>query len=423
MIPLTVLLPLLGCGYGLSSASDVPEQEDDAPGYNLCGAPGETRADGTWRKPVVMDSWPFVDRGDTSLAETRDASLWDCGTVPRAGAEIVYRVKVPAGAQLRAELVADEGVNVTMQLTRERPGNGAVVGCVAVDPALLEVGDPEPGTWYLVVDTPSPEEGERPGAYTLLVDLYTPGAWQERELGDGLLWSRFLGSDATVRQAYNVFTIDTTSRRVRPRPHYECQSVPARVAELTDPVVGLALGASDGTCTSGGFQSGPEYFRMDDETIRVNNYADNVRAVGWSDGQDAQVRSILRGNDWTEVQNGFAGFPQLVSAGVVAIDPQGTEPLYSDARARTAAGLSARGELMLVTVDGPHARAHGLSLDGFANMLVEAGAEEAVNLGGAEAVTAWVDGCSLDGVVNWPLYGGGTSRSGAQPVSAGVYVF
>ena len=419
---------LLGaCGFGLAPNVDKgsSDDDDDGPsGFNLCGAPDpELRAAGTWRDPIEASTFPFMDRGDTSLSEELDGETWDCGQIPRGGAEVVYKLRVPEGAALRAELRQDEGATLTMQFTNARPSGGEVTGCTDFADSVLEVAAPEAGTWYLVVDTPTPDGTGRPGPYTLLVDLVKAGEWQERDFGAGVTWSRLGGPGALGRQNFNLFAIDTSTQRVRPRPHYDCQTVPTRIAELTGPRIGVALGASDESCSAGNFAGGAEFFRMDGETIRVNNYADPARAVGWSDGEEAETRSLLRGSDWTEVANGFAGFPALVSGGNVALDPPGSDALYTERRARTAAGVNSRGELLIFTADGPHARAEGLTLQELAQVMADAGAQDAVNLGGSGTVTAWASGCGFDGIVNWPLDGGGSTRDGARPVQAGLYVF
>ena len=125
---------------------------------------------------------------------------------------------------------------------------------------------------------------------------------------------------------------------------------------------------------------------------------------------DAAVGDVL--NDLTSARR----------ARIVEVVPAGTDPYWIERRSRAAAGFTAEGKLLLVTADGPGARSDGMTLEAWAAFLGGLGAVEAVNLDGDNA-NLWIDGCSTDGSVNWPVDGGGTTHRGARGVGSGLYVF
>ena len=90
-----------------------------------------------------------------------------------------------------------------------------------------------------------------------------------------------------------------------------------------------------------------------------------------------------------ELVSGFIG-PLLVSAG---------QPVLSGSSLvapRTAVGINAEGQLLLLTVDGVEDRARGMNISELAIAFVELGAVEAVNLDGGGSTVAWMDGDIVD---------------------------
>lgn len=101
------------------------------------------------------------------------------------------------------------------------------------------------------------------------------------------------------------------------------------------------------------------------------------------------------------ISEGMAGIPMLVDGGKVT--PQILQ-LNSGRDARVAIGVSKDGvKLILVTVDGRQADSVGASLDELGQMMVELGAERAINLDGGNSTTMFIAG--EGGVVNHPSRG------------------
>lgn len=90
---------------------------------------------------------------------------------------------------------------------------------------------------------------------------------------------------------------------------------------------------------------------------------------------------------WTDVQQAVGGGPWLIRNGKTVIDDQEEnlpEKSFTQARhPRTAAGVTASGELLLVTVDGrQEGLSRGMSLPELADYLIKQGAVQAINLDG-----------------------------------------
>lgn len=69
---------------------------------------------------------------------------------------------------------------------------------------------------------------------------------------------------------------------------------------------------------------------------------------------------------------------------------------------RTALGITRRGEVLWITVDGRAKEAAGMSLYELSQLMEALGCVEAINLDGGGSTTLWIDGTTKTGVVNMP---------------------
>ena len=69
---------------------------------------------------------------------------------------------------------------------------------------------------------------------------------------------------------------------------------------------------------------------------------------------------------------------------------------------RTALGITRRGEILWITVDGRAKEAAGMSLYELSQLMEALGCVEAINLDGGGSTTLWIDGTTKTGVVNMP---------------------
>ncbi|MCC6445471.1 MAG: phosphodiester glycosidase family protein [Armatimonadetes bacterium] len=126
-------------------------------------------------------------------------------------------------------------------------------------------------------------------------------------------------------------------------------------------------------------------------------------------GAAVTIRLSLKGArpGWDRVAEAVGGGPWLVRAGQAAIDTvaEGFDTSFAATRhPRTAVGVTAGGELLMVAVDGRQAISAGASLAEMAQVMRELGAVEAINLDGGGSTTAVAEGM----VVNSPS--GGAER-------------
>jgi len=121
---------------------------------------------------------------------------------------------------------------------------------------------------------------------------------------------------------------------------------------------------------------------------------------------------------WRRARNILGAGPQLIRSGKVAIThlrEKIAEAFASDHHPRTAAGKTTDSKLLLVTVDGRQPQISiGMSLYSLADLLLELGAVDAINLDGGGSTTMVVK----QKVVNSP-----SDQTGERPVSDAILVF
>ena len=69
---------------------------------------------------------------------------------------------------------------------------------------------------------------------------------------------------------------------------------------------------------------------------------------------------------------------------------------------RTALGITRRGEILWITVDGRSKEAAGMSLYELSQLMEALDCVEAINLDGGGSTTLWIDGTTKTGIVNMP---------------------
>lgn len=79
-----------------------------------------------------------------------------------------------------------------------------------------------------------------------------------------------------------------------------------------------------------------------------------------------------------------------------------SRPFNTIRHPRTAVGITKKGEVLWLTVDGRAKEAAGMSLFELSSLMVALGCIEAINLDGGGSTTLWVDGTTQTGIVNMP---------------------
>ena len=115
---------------------------------------------------------------------------------------------------------------------------------------------------------------------------------------------------------------------------------------------------------------------------------------------------------WRGVMDSIGGMPQLVRAGRNIA--HSCASYFCSRNPRTAIGITADREILLVTVDGRKSASVGMSMIQLGAYMVRLGAVSAVNLDGGGGATMWVAG---QGVVNDP-----SDRGGERSATSAVLV-
>jgi hypothetical protein len=228
--------------------------------------------------------------------------------------------------------------------------------------------------------------------------------WTERTLAPGVLWrSRVYPSLFGGPQRVHVV-------EVRRGAQAEVRAlVPS--GRPTARVSALARGAGALAAVNGGYfqpGAGTSYSLV---KSRGRILARNVYPRT-SLGLTAQGRWVMRqvasADPFAEAVEAVGGGPRIVTAGRIDVRAAAERfGVLSGVGAgapspRTAAGITAAGNLLLVTVDGRSAGARGMTLEQLAQYMIWLGARDAMNLDGGGSTTCFV---SAVGVVNRPSDG------------------
>lgn len=244
----------------------------------------------------------------------------------------------------------------------------------------------------------------------------TGGFWTEEEAGDGVVWRRgtFLNLGGAP-QLLNVLEADLSAggRALKlMRTGASVEKLTA-VAAPTEAIAAVNAGGADSKGAPLGL------LKVDGHVWSTLDTTQPARAaLGILKSGAIEMRRIEPGADWPDVEHAVGAGPMLVEKGKVLADfpAEGFEDAFLRERsARTAAGLTSSGRLLLVTVDGARSDAAGLSIPDLAQVMKDLGCVTAMNLDGAGATSMWVRGEPGGGLVNRP-----SDRGGERPVASGL---
>jgi len=423
---------------GLEDPGSLADPALDAPGPDR-GAPGADAEDVndpgqdaghsplpcTFDAPCPVPRLPFVLSDSTLDAPSRSARRYDCApSASEEGPERVYRVTLPGPGTLVLEVQEAPGVDVDLHLLPEqvRPGaDGVVSGCLGrADLRLSQVRGP--GTFLVVVDTYGTSSTARPGAFTLAIEHEMTDTWQEVPVAPGVLWRRktysnLLGGRQTVR----VLEVRPSLPEVTIRP-FGGRGRCSRTSEEGRKAGALAAingGFFDpSTCASLGL------VQIDGQPLSANGVAKmRPHATLGLTPEDHPVLDFCTDcRSWAGMRQALGAYPNLVTGGAIDINPWYDEPLFTGRHPRTGIGLRSDGTLLLVTVDGRTEAGVGMTLRDFAQYFLWLGADRAANLDGGGSTTMWIEGMSLNGVVNFPSDNQAADHQGERAVANGLLI-
>lgn len=375
---------------------------------------------GTWEAPTEVDlAAPRL--GEWELEEGRPDHIQHYTCVPARsmpGSEVVFGIAVDEPGLLLAELRSPRAPDLELLLLRApTPEQALDTDCLAHGTSRLTVPALDAGHYLLVADS----RGATPsGTLELAVELQPEGRTTHRtmDIAPGVQLQGILAREPEQPpQTITVLTLAPERRdQLVARRHDGCEPV-AVVGERLGAIAGsnasffskrcepLCLLASEGMpLTQNRMGKGPQ------------------RSLGWSAGEPPRWAWVDEELDWRGVDFAVAGYPSLVSAGEVQVDPKDDSSFQTDRHPRTAIGVQGDGSILLVTVDGRTPAGAGMSMAELAATMLELGAEDAINLDGGGSTTLWVPSAWPGGVVNHPSDNGLPDHNGARAVSDGLYV-
>lgn len=254
--------------------------------------------------------------------------------------------------------------------------------------------------------------------------------WNEKTLETGAIWKQVHFDDLfNAHQEINLLEIDLSdpARKIGfagLSDGMELTSVFAKKAG--------ALGAVNATFFDTRNGGATTFVRIDGQTINetamlLPNGTNHERANG-AIITDGRAVSIVLGDHQT-----VGWDKQLAGANVMVCGPtllqNGTavalqENAFNDNRhPRTAAALTADNKLILLTVDGRNAKAHGMNLHELAFLLRVMGMKDALNLDGGGSTTLYIQGEGDSGVVNYPSDNKAFDHGGERKVANAILVY
>lgn len=400
----------------------------------LPAAPTTAQSSGPQR---VIPVFPGVERQEWTLRTPGGAPV----------AAQVLKVAADESLQIRPVMAQDEvpGLETVPSMARRSLPNGAVAGINGGFWLFQPVGDPNS---YLSMDGRLVSEAEtqaetgrgtygitREGAALIdrietKIELFVPDGEITIDAVNRVNRGGAGATDSPYRDGPNTKYVYTTAYG---------QSVTLQGPELGDryrgpatvvPIQGADLPAS-GASGGDGFV-GPSR-TVDGGAVPIP--PDGMLLVGYGDGgrelasmaegtrvyANVQVRTLERDRDipWSQVDRGLAAGPLIVREGRMT-DPsswggEGFSPGHNNNPSpRTAVGVNAEGESLLVTVDGRQkGYSEGMTMAQLADFMISLDAVEAVAMDGGGSTTMTVDGLVRNRV----------SEGSPRPVATGLFVF
>ncbi|MCB9891460.1 MAG: phosphodiester glycosidase family protein [Planctomycetes bacterium] len=237
--------------------------------------------------------------------------------------------------------------------------------------------------------------------------------WKDVEVGVGMTWRRHHFKKLYgAKQSVNLLVIDLGEKRT---------GLQFARAEGLEKTSSMARGTRAIAAVNGGFflkDGSPRGFLKIDGTLLNQGSSDCPQVLGVERSGRIVVGECPQG-DWTDLVGGLGAGPLLIRKGEYAV------PTRADKRhPRTAVGMTARNELIFLTVDGRTESSAGMTLDELAKVLLILGCVEAFNLDGGGSSTMYVrsEGEGEDGIVNFPCDNGKYDHGGERSVSTAVLV-
>lgn len=259
--------------------------------------------------------------------------------------------------------------------------------------------------------------------------------WQRTELGQGLVWKRYLFAD---KQLYNanqsINYVETRLRNRQVRWALVSADQPGEAKRRLLPTSQLAREAGALVGLNGTFFDTKQAGSVD--MMKINGYVLDTTRVKPTDRraehQQAAITiegrkiSIVKGDEQGNWDRALRA-PNVMVTGPLLLWKGQVNPLkksaFNDNRhPRTCLCITQDKRLILLTADGRAPQAQGLSLTELTHLMQTLGCHDAINLDGGGSTTLWIQNQPDGGVVNYPCDNKQFDHFGERPVSNALII-
>lgn len=250
--------------------------------------------------------------------------------------------------------------------------------------------------------------------------------WQKERVAPGMKWKHLEKGDLFAgRQNLNLLEVNLKRRKVELVYEDTLRKPTSEFARERQALAAVNAGFFD--MQHGGSVT---WLKVDDSTVHETRPEVEARNSVMLRGvflieKNGEVRiESTQGNKFMEdttIEDGLVTGPFLIDDGrPVSLDSVG---FNLDRHPRTCACVTKRGKLLLLTVDGRHEEANGMSLPELTQVLLELKCRDAVNFDGGGSTTMYIQGKLPNGIVNRPSDNKQFDPYGERRVANALLVF
>lgn len=251
--------------------------------------------------------------------------------------------------------------------------------------------------------------------------------FQQKKIAPGLRWYQLHSSEPfDSPQSINILRVQTRHRKLDLLYHPDSLITTGNYAQAAQALAAVNAGFFDMA------QGGSVTYLKKDGRVAAKNKAQLA----------ARNSVVLRGAFWISKQGKvrieppkpssyytrkariddvlFSGPLLLVNGQPLPLD---STSFTLDRHPRTCACLQSRNRLLLITVDGRHQEAAGLSLPELTDILLALQCQSAINLDGGGSTTMYIQGEATQGIVNFPSDNRTFDHYGQRRVANVIVVF
>ena len=244
----------------------------------------------------------------------------------------------------------------------------------------------------------------------------------EDELTQGVVWRYYHYNTSDGMQSINILILDQTTNNYRLSIAIEDTSL-VYTSELA--IRNKALAAINGSFFDMKKGGSVVFLQKDknviNQSVRKDRFTDEA---AFAIDKKGEVSIIKKPDDgWKK--NGK--YHDILSSGPLLLFHGQEEAITDDAfnnnrHPRTAIGLTAGKQLLLVTVDGRNKQAIGMSIAELSQLMQETGCTDALNLDGGGSTTFWIKDRTANGIVNYPSDNKTFDHKGERKIANAILV-